>query len=198
MGGGSNTDRLSNNYRVSKSWSLIVIMLAAEVWVCSCYLPPLFSFEGSVFSKERPAKRGVTADMHQLRAKRIESDKASLVAYYSLMLVVYTLKRAILRLPKNTSIFLYSWLVLLSLPFVWFAIVNLWHHPLVYRIVSWVVFPITVWFIPTASFLFDRLSNRKVSLINYVIRSFVEQSVFYGILVYLVSFLCIYLGWIVV
>jgi hypothetical protein len=73
----------------------------------------------------------------------------------ALVLAIYLMRYVLLRLrlSPHSSALVYALAVAISLPFIWFFVVNDWYGEFAYRINCWFAYPIGFWFVPTVSFL---------------------------------------------
>jgi hypothetical protein len=115
-----------------------------------------------------------------------------------LLLFVYAAKWPMLRqLPSTRALWWYALLVMCSLPYIWFFVVLDWFNRQVFHIECWIGYPITIWTIPTVSFIKDRLNPDGPSFAWYLIRSAIEIFILFPISVVVSGFISLYLlGWI--
>ena len=122
-------------------------------------------------------------------------------AYYSFLLlfIAYCIKRIIPTRCATISfgLYVYSLVILLSLPYIWFLCSSDWFQPHIYRVACWVGDPISIWFVPSVSFLAD--FHTRPSFRQYLIRSSIEMIVIIPIWVVFwvfFSFFALDFGWI--
>jgi hypothetical protein len=96
---------------------------------------------------------------------------------FSLLIAAYVFKWFVFAWCRRrlTASQLFSFFIILSLPYVWFLCEPDWFNPFIYRQMCWIGGPIGVWFVPLVSFTVDLCSWKKARCLkNYVMRSGLE------------------------
>jgi hypothetical protein len=93
----------------------------------------------------------------------------------ALVFLVYVVKYYVVRYKRELRPSLYwSFLVFVSLPFIWFFVVIDWFNPHVFRIACWLDAFLAFWPVPTVSFLVDASSDKPIHPGYFVLRSLAE------------------------
>lgn len=91
----------------------------------------------------------------------------------------------------------YFWIMVSSLPLIWFFLCLDWKNPHVFPVASWIGDPIGMWTIPTLTFLSDRLGTPP-TLRFYCLRSCLEILLSPAWLFIWVWIQFLYFGWVTI